>query len=290
MTPNSRRFVPAIVNPHLILLFVVCILCWQSSLAPRLAAQEEKASPCRDRLRLDSECARELALRRKQFIDDAIAAFAAIADDDSIPTFRLQAPNDSIFYLTPENIGRVPYLGPDPFADEFHRKMSDVPPMFKLNHLVGGIAAAIQKWKKEHRNSWPIPDDTEIDVLKVLWSKQTATGSEIYALVDTSIQLSSEDLQAKLKQMVGRGFVDRKLISPFQEFKLSGIFAIELNSKNRKNRVFVYWPAVSREKLVAYLDSQRYGRSTIAADERKLAALDRRLERSLYRLAQRRMF
>ncbi|NIR51151.1 hypothetical protein GWO43_21305 [candidate division KSB1 bacterium] len=94
--------------------------------------------------------------------------------------------------------------------------------------------------------------------MKHLWTRMAATPSEVYAALDTSWRLTAEELNEVLEQMTHRGFLARQKVSPSNEFSLFGIAQIEMSSKNRKNKVYVYWPVVQKNKLVTYLDAQRY--------------------------------
>jgi predicted transcriptional regulator len=97
-----------------------------------------------------------------------------------------------------------------------------------------------------------IPSELEINVMKVLWQKQEATGSAIYAQID-SAQLTAVDLKHVLDAMTERGLLERRQISPRHEFTILGTFAIEESSLNRKNREYLYRPQVTRHR------SRRHG-------------------------------
>ncbi|MCH7676146.1 BlaI/MecI/CopY family transcriptional regulator [candidate division KSB1 bacterium] len=126
----------------------------------------------------------------------------------------------------------------------------------------------------------------EIEVLKVLWVESAATSSEIYAQLDSTIRITSQDLQKILEQMADRGLLDRKKISPSHEFTFFGIAKIELSSKNRKNKLYLYWPLLRKGKLITYLDAKRYlalsSSETTSTNGRPTLA--KRLEEKLYRL------
>jgi predicted transcriptional regulator len=93
--------------------------------------------------------------------------------------------------------------------------------------------------------------------MNVLWKKQEATASAIYAEID-SAQLTAVDLQQTLDIMAARGLLDRQQISPRHEFTILGTIPIEMSAKNRKNREYLYRPQVTRQTMLAFLDATAF--------------------------------
>lgn len=161
-------------------------------------------------------------------------------------------------FLTPEELQETPQRRTDPIAEEIRRRYLDIPPTIPLDGLARSLKDGFKSAQKKPVHELPIPEDTEIEILKTLWPKALASSSEIYAELDSTIRLTSEDLNELLKEMTERGFLARKKVSPAHEFTVFGLFSFELSAKNRKNQLYVYRPLVSKGDLIKYLDSRRY--------------------------------
>jgi len=200
----------------------------------------------------------EFAARKYQFIREAVAGLVDSTSGASL-SLRFEGKNALPFFLDADGLKG---LNPDGIFrrdDIPQARNRDIPPTISLNQAVESIVESYKKSRRNaRRNKWPVPTDLEIDVLKVLWVEGKATSGEIYAKLDTSTMIFAEELQNVLKNMVDRGFLDRKQISPSHELSLFGFAKIELSSKNRKNKVYLYWPIVTRKKLHSYLDAKRY--------------------------------
>lgn len=196
-------------------------------------------------------------LRKYNFINNALINISDTSD--SIMAFDLSSEQQLPLFLDSEGLKGLAPQSLDPIGDELRRRNSDIPPTIPLNDAIKNLVESFKKSPKKLENrDLPIPTDMEIDILKVLWVEGSATPSEIYANLDTSALIFAEELQTVLESMVSRGFLDRKKISPSHEFNLFGLAQIELSSKNRKNKVYIYWPIVTRERLFTYLDAKRY--------------------------------
>ncbi|MFQ5769073.1 MAG: BlaI/MecI/CopY family transcriptional regulator, partial [bacterium] len=192
------------------------------------------------------------------FIQNASSTFSSSNNDTNL-VFELNTRIHPFLFLTPEELHDFTPVGPDPLGDELRRKFNDIPPTVSLSQLFRSLVKKSKKTKRRMSISEiPIPTNLEIDILKILWTQSLATPSDIYAKLDTTWPITSEDLHAILEEMTNRGFLDRKKISPSHEFSLFGFAQIEMSSKNRKNKVYVYWPIVPKEKLITYLDAKRY--------------------------------
>ncbi|MFQ5707712.1 MAG: hypothetical protein ACE5HO_09705 [bacterium] len=223
------------------------------------SAQEDNASDILTSQTRDSK----LFIERKfRFIENTVALYSAVANDSSVE-FKLQTNHALDLLLTREELQALTPLGPDPLGDELRRRYSDTPSVAPISPLIAQGLKALFGKKREPRKHFsepglPIPKDIEIEILKGLWVLHEATPSDIYAQVDTLWPITAEDLRQVMEDMVARGFVARKKISPSHEFTLFGIARIEMSSKNRKNKVYLYWPLISKESLRKFLESKRY--------------------------------
>ncbi len=216
------------------------------------------------------------SLRRLSFLNDTILQYSFATN--SVTTGELEFTQDSLFYLTVDNIGPVPHLGADPLGEKLRRQNSDIPPLININHFIRGMIDLVSK-SDEHKflHSKIIPNETEIDVLNVLWLQTPLTSVEIYKTLNAQspFYLASEDLQKVLTDMVKRGLLARKKISPSHEFKLSGIFSIELSAKNRKNKLFLYWPLVEKKEMITHL---------VSSDKYEISNLRKQIDERLHQL------
>ena len=109
-----------------------------------------------------------------------------------------------------------------------------------------------EKSKKEFHNKF-IPSNLQLSVLNSLWQEDRATQLDVYAGIDPEIPITAEKLNAQLDRMINLGLVERKLISPQNLFMILSplkAFQVEMSSKNRKNRVYLYRPRVKRREIL----------------------------------------
>lgn len=230
---------------------------------------------------------KEFIVRKYNFIQELASTESALTGDQGI-TFELQTDVDSRLYLSPTELRETHPRGADPIGDEIRRRYTGIPPTVSLSQLLQRAVNAIKaSQKKVSVSELPIPTNLEIDILKLLWVKWLATSSDVYASLDTTWLITSEDLNKVLESMADRGFLDRKKISPSDEFNLFGIISIEKNPLNRKNKQYVYWPVVPKEKLIKYIDAQRYLAFVSANNGSQYSSNGyyRMLQTRLYRLA-----
>ncbi len=162
--------------------------------------------------------------------------------------------------LEPEEIlrGLVPSSS-DPLRhllqpEEIHTMLS-----IPINPIVRYAVNSLKKKPNSLKDkNLPVPTDREIEILKFLWVEKEATSRKMYAELDSSVTIFAEELYAVLESMVYRGFLGRRQVSPSNDLDFLGTAMIEMSSKNRKNKVYLYWPIVTREKLFTYLDAKRY--------------------------------
>ncbi len=194
-------------------------------------------------------------LRKQEFIDNAAESYR----DTSFANISFTFNSDKHLPLYLDSDG---LKGLSPFKDDIQEGMqrdAGIPSTISLTAAIEALVKSYQKNKKGKKvKNLSVPTDMEIDVLKILWVEETATASEIYAKLDSNTTIHSEELQNVLSQMTTKGFLDRKKISPSNEFNLFGFAQIELSSKNRKNKVYLYWPIITKKKLFTYLDAEHY--------------------------------
>lgn len=206
--------------------------------------------------------ARVFTMRKYNFLQSSVSMVSSVTSDTSM-NFELQYRHDLQFGLTPEQLHKIIPLGPDPMGEELRRRFSDTPsvvpisPLFAqaLKSLFERSQAAEQKMVT---GTLPIPTSLEIDVLKILWSNVSATSSDLYTQLDTSWTIRAEDFNRVLEDMVVKGYLDRRKISPSNKFTLFGLAQIEMSSLNRKNQLYLYWPVVSKKEIIRYLEAKRY--------------------------------
>jgi hypothetical protein len=233
---------------------------------------------------------RERAARRQSLIDDVAIKHSELVRDGVIFELIPDSTYSPKLSLTPEELRQIVPTGPDPLGDELRRRFSDVPPTLPLNRFIENLVEGIKSsLKKADEKELRIPTDLQIDVLMVLWNQTLATGSEIYAGLDPSWPLTSEDLPKILEKMKNAGLLARRKVSPSHEFGLFGLAKIEMSSKNRKNQQYLYWPLVPKARLIRYIDAKRY--LAYSSDQNRstnggAAPIYKTLEEKLVRLMQ----
>jgi hypothetical protein len=199
-----------------------------------------------------------LLIRKHAFINDAMADLVGISEDEMI--FNKGKSAFFPLFFDPDTLG-VPAQHYEEHAERLIRNYMDVPPTLSLNGIIHAIAEAI---KSSRRNAVladpPEPTKDEIAVLRVVWEHSIATSSDIYTSLDSATlsKYTSEDIQKLLNRMTDRGFLERKQISPAREFTFFGIAKIEMSAQNRRNKLYIYWPVISKERIIALLDTRRF--------------------------------
>jgi len=106
-----------------------------------------------------------------------------------------------------------------------------------------------------------LPNEKQLEALKIIWQKKRATDQSIYASFDTSIKITATDLNKILEKLAARGLLKRKIVSPRNEFTffgLTGESGIEMSPTNRRNRIYEYEPLISKEEMVDFLNAAFY--------------------------------
>ena len=118
------------------------------------------------------------------------------------------------------------------------------------------------EWEKGSRFSYNlIPSNLQLEVLRTLWENSTASMLELYASLDSKYLITAENLNRQLNRMMRLGMVERKIISPQNLFSITmpfKMFQLEMSSKNRKNKHYLYRPVVNRERILQLLLTKSY--------------------------------
>lgn len=232
------------------------------------------------------------AWRKFQFINRVVTILSASTTDTSLD-FKIQSNPNLPLYLSREELQQITPLGPDPMGEQLRHRYIDTPLLASITPLISmGLDQFRKKAKKSKRAlipgpNFPIPLDIEIDILKIVWKENLPTESDIYEQLDPSVSITAEDLRRILDEMVERGFLARRRISPSQTFSVFGIFEIEEKSLNRKNRQYIYWPLVEKSALITYLEAKRFLASTLPEERgsnHSKSLVERTLEEKLIRL------
>ncbi len=102
-----------------------------------------------------------------------------------------------------------------------------------------------------------IPTRPELEILEILWTKEDVQDTTIYSCLDTTLNITMEDLNNLLGRMTRKGFVSRKIVSPRNEFNLFGNL-IEMSPTNRRNRIYEYHSLVNRNLMRTFIDANYF--------------------------------
>ncbi len=98
-----------------------------------------------------------------------------------------------------------------------------------------------------------IPSPAEMNVMRLLWQEGALTQDDLYAALDSSIEITAQDFQQVLQRLCDRHILTKTQLSPRFEFTLLtpvGAKGIEMSSMNRKNRVFRYSLQVPKKDMI----------------------------------------
>lgn len=102
-----------------------------------------------------------------------------------------------------------------------------------------------------------IPTRPELEILEIIWTKEDVMDTTIYSCLDTTLNITMEDLNRLLAKMTNKGFVSRKIVSPRHEFNLFGNL-IEMSPTNRRNRIYEYHSLVNRNLMRTFIDANYF--------------------------------
>jgi hypothetical protein len=106
-------------------------------------------------------------------------------------------------------------------------------------------------------NKYLLPTREEAEILEILWAKENVMDTTIYSSLDTTMNITFEDLNKLLDKMTAKGLVSRRIVSPRNEFNMFGVL-IEMSPTNRRNRVYEYRSNVDRELMRKFVDANAY--------------------------------
>lgn len=215
----------------------------------------------------ESQEARAQWLRRQIFVDNLLTQ-SALSLSDTTLFFRMQ-PQSPLSLNQSQLEALAPRL--DAITEKFRREQLGQPPTAPLGTLIGkGLKYLAGKLGGAPNNPLAIiPSETEVEVMTILWKKNFATSTEIYADLD-SAQLTAAELQQTLAVMADRGLLNRQQISPRNELTILGVVPVEMSAQNRKNREYLYHANVSRQNMLTFLDATTFNYRLAATDNHSL--------------------
>jgi hypothetical protein len=242
-------------------LAILLILSLASKVAPQIPLEKQERNaeqiPSAIDLLTGNTTEQKMYLVRKlDFVNATLTQITSSLDSSESVLYFQAKPPLVTFSLTAEELHKISQGNIDPIGDALRRRFMDAPPTLPLFAVFFlGNHQRLQNAKLSQ--GLPIPTDVEIDILKVLWLNPGLSSIEVYAQLDTLGHITFGELQDIMNGMNQRGFLARKKISRANEFSVFGIAEIELSPQNRRNRLYVYWPVVTKEKLITYLNSKR---------------------------------
>ncbi|NIA30339.1 MAG: hypothetical protein GWP06_10560 [Actinobacteria bacterium] len=189
-----------------------------------------------------------------------------LSDNDSL-TVKTQIPkflNENLQNLPPLNM--LPGASTDRIEKNIYkRNTGGEKPVPLSSALAAGAKYLSDKMKKKKQKIVKInfiPSPEQLAALDFIWdSKKKVTDQEIYASLDSTVRVTSEDMNRILAGLARRGILSRKIISPQNEFTIMtplGAEGIETSAKNRRNRVYEYKANIERADMVRFLNAALY--------------------------------
>lgn len=146
--------------------------------------------------------------------------------------------------------------------DIYKRNTGGEKPVSLSSALAAGAKYLSEKMNKKKQEAVKIdfiPSPEQLAALDFIWdSKKKVTDQQIYAALDTSVRITSEDLNRILAGLARRGILSRKIVSPQNEFTFMtplGSKGVEMSAKNRKNRIYEYKANIERADMVRFLNA-----------------------------------
>lgn len=102
-----------------------------------------------------------------------------------------------------------------------------------------------------------IPTRAELDILEILWAKENVMDTTIYSCLDTTMNISMEDLNDLLESATKKKLIRRKIVSPRSEFNFFGVM-IEMSPHYIRNRVYEYHSNVDRDLMRTFIDANSF--------------------------------
>jgi len=189
-----------------------------------------------------------------------------LSDKDSL-TVKMQMPksfNEKLQNLPPLNM--LPGAGTDRLEKDIYKRNTGGEKSVPLSSaLAAGAKYLADKMKKKKSRVVKInfiPSPEQLAALDFIWNaKKKVTDQEIYASLDSTVRVTSEDMNRILAGLARRGILSRKIVSPQNEFTIMtplGSQGVEMSAKNRRNRVYEYKANIERADMVRYLNAALY--------------------------------
>ena len=146
---------------------------------------------------------------------------------------------------------------PDP-TQEHLRKARGAAPTVPLSRTAMKPSAPMET--KPPRFDF-LPNTVQLDALAIVGRMQHPTQLDIYATLSPAFRISADGLDAQLDQLVSKGFLSRKKISPQNLLSVGTLFGgaqIEMSAKNRLNPLYAYTLNVDKTQILRFIDAQIY--------------------------------
>lgn len=189
-----------------------------------------------------------------------IKTYAAKQNYDSILAAlqpqKYWQPSANTKHLLPD----LPLKSADPIADYLHKKNIGQAPVANFLPLLMAAKPGKRAPKPGPRLE-AIPTRVQIHALNVIWQANRATLSQIYANMDSTYFITAQILEETLQDMCEKNLLERKKISPSNEFTILGPFVehgIEMSELNRKNPVYEYSARIKRDEVIRFLQARLY--------------------------------
>jgi len=153
---------------------------------------------------------------------------------------------------------------------------------------VSGLISSLASILKQKNNKVQfdfIPTQNQIIALKILFNKKEASQIDLYKSLDFRSPVTAKLFDKELSQLVDKGFLKRKKVSPQLIFNMFGV-PIEMSSKNIKNPIYKYETCISRPQIITFLQSQLFlleeklakSQKDIAVIKEKIAIIKKELQ------------
>jgi hypothetical protein len=150
----------------------------------------------------------------------------------------------------------IPGQGPyDPIERVLEKQNPGTRSPAPLTNLLAKGITALGDWltPKATPDITFIPTPAEMNVMQLLWQQGALTQDDLYAALDSTIDITAQDFQQVLKRLCDRHILSKTQLSPRFEFTLLtpvGAKGVEMSSMNRKNRLFRYTLQVPKKDMI----------------------------------------
>ncbi len=102
-----------------------------------------------------------------------------------------------------------------------------------------------------------VPSKAELSILQTIWQSSSATDTDIYAAMDSSIKITAADMTVVLEKLQNKGLLQREIVSPQHLFSFP-LGQVEMSRKNRRNRVYLYKSTINSDEVLQFLQATLY--------------------------------